>query len=501
MPPVVELRGICKRFAHLTALDGVSLSIAPGTVHGLLGENGAGKTTLMNVLYGLIDPDAGALLVEGRPARIRNPRDALRAGVGMVHQHFMLAGAMTVLDNVLLGDRRVAQFLHRADAASELKALSIRLGLPVDPFARISDLSVGQQQRVEILKALYRDVRVLILDEPTAVLTPAESDQLFAAVDRLRGEGKSIVFISHKLGEIKRICDELTVLRRGKVVFAGKAAGVSSGEISRHMIGRDVTPVRRVGDVAESDTGRAAQPRNTVELTSISTDPLREVSLEVRAGEIVGIAGVDGNGQQELAEVILGLRPIESGRILFDGKDVTSPGSVERKVPGIAHIPNDRKREGLVGSMSVAENIALQHSLSRAGIMPWRSIRRTADALIRQFDVRAGSADALVDTLSGGNQQKVILARELGISPPRLVVAMNPARGLDVAATRFVHERLLAVRAGGGAVLLISGELDELLAMCDRIGVLYNGRLTMSDFPRDGFAEIGRLMTGAGIPA
>jgi general nucleoside transport system ATP-binding protein len=492
----VELRDIRKRFGPTIALDGVSLSLRPGRVHGLLGENGAGKSTLMNVLYGLLRADGGEIRIDGRHAAIRSPQDALAAGVGMVHQHFMLAGAMTVLDNVLLGDRRAGQWLDRGTAAGKLVELSRRLGLPVNLRARIAELSVGEQQRVEILKALYREVNVLILDEPTAVLTPAETEQLFAAVDRLRTEGTSVVFISHKLGEVKQICDEVTVLRRGWVVFEGAAAGVSAEELSRHMVGHDLAPVRLDRD--SSTASDANLPALTLE--GVSAGIVRDVSLRIGAGEILGIAGVDGNGQQELAEMIIGLRRATAGRIALGETDVTRLPLARRIDLGLAHIPNDRKREGLVGTMSIAENLALKrHAMrpfARGGLMSWRAVRRSARELVDRFDVRAPSIDSPVATLSGGNQQKVILARELGMADPKLVVAMNPARGLDVAATNFVYEQLLAVRRRGGAVLLISSELDELLELCDRIGVLYGGRFAMSDFPRTGAFEIGRMMTG-----
>jgi simple sugar transport system ATP-binding protein len=500
--PAVELLDIHKRFGQVAALDSVSMTLRPGRVHGLLGENGAGKSTLMNVLYGLLRPDGGRVLLNGKPATIRSPHAALAAGIGMVHQHFMLAGAMTVLNNVLLGDRRAPQVLDRSAAAARLHQLSQRLGLPVDPFARIAELSVGQQQRVEILKALFRDVRVLILDEPTAVLTPAETQQLFAAVDRLRAEGRSIVFISHKLAEVLRICDDLTILRRGRVVFDGPAAGVSAGELSRHMVGRDIEPIRRStpspGTPGEGWGGGSP----ALAINSLTAPPLRDISFTLHPDEILGIAGVDGNGQQELAESIAGLRPIRSGRILLAGADITRASPGQRFRLGLAHIPNDRKLEGLVGSMSVAENLALKRHdtppFAHGGILSWRSIRRTARDLVARYDIRTPSIHAPASTLSGGNQQKLILARELALSEPRLVLAMNPVRGLDIAATHFVYEQLLAVRARGGAVLLISSELDELLTLCDRIGVLYNGRFAMSEFPRDGAAEqIGRMMTGA----
>ena len=512
----IQLRDIRKRFGSLLALDGVSLSLKPGRVHGLLGENGAGKTTLMNILYGLLRADTGTLLIDGKIVKIQSPQDALLAGIGMVHQHFMLAGAMTVLDNVLLGDHRAGRWLNRSTAAEKLTELARHLGLPVDPVAQISELSVGRQQRVEILKALYRDVKILILDEPTAVLTPAETDQLFTAVNRLTAEGKSVVFISHKLGEIKRICNDLTVLRRGQVVFQGEAAGVSTEEISRQMIGREVAPIRVSKESSASpfsDKDRGAlfhasnkkrvssaqplkEPRNILSIEALSAHPLRDVSLHVRPGEILGIAGVDGNGQQELAETILGLRSISTGNIFVDGQNILPLSTAARAALGIAHIPNDRRREGLIGSMSIAENLALKNRFSRFGLMRWPTARRSAGKLIRKFDIRAPSAETPVSSLSGGNQQKVILARELAIVEPKLVIAMNPVRGLDVAATQFVYEQLLACRARGGAILLISSELDELLAICDRIGVLYNGRLTMSHFPRDGIAELGRMMTG-----
>ena len=507
----IQLLHIKKTFADLVALDGVCLSLPPGRIHGLLGENGAGKTTLMNILYGLLRADSGTILIAGQPVKIHSPQDALLAGIGMVHQHFMLAGAMTVLDNVLLGDRRAGRWLDRATAAARLIELSKHLGLPVDPAAKISDLSVGGQQRVEILKALYRDVQILILDEPTAVLTPAETEQLFTAVNRLKSEGKSIVFISHKLGEIKRICDDLTVLRRGRVVFQGIATDVSTEELARQMVGRDVVPIRRssFSDSAEGTqvfaTGEERVPsappqkkaRAVLSVEAISIPPLENISLHIHAGEILGIAGVDGNGQRELSEAILGLRSPASGQIFVSGNDIAPLSIADRAALGIAHIPNDRRREGLVGTMSVTENLALKHQFSRLGLMRWPTARRTARDLIQKFDIRVPSADTPVSTLSGGNQQKVILARELAIVEPKLVIAMNPVRGLDVAATQFVYEQLLACRARGGAILLISSELDELLTLCDRIGVLYNGRFTMSDFPQEGIGELGGMMTGA----
>jgi len=493
---MVELIDIRKRFGDLIALDGVTARFAPGRVHGLLGENGAGKSTLMNVCYGLLKPDTGQIRANGAALSPRSPRDAIAAGIGMVHQHFMLAGAMTVLDNVLLGDRRAGRVLDRRASAARLRELAERLGWPIDPAARIETLSVGQQQRIEILKALWRDVQLLILDEPTAVLTPPEVEQLFGAISRLRDEGRGIVFISHKLGEIRRICDELTVLRRGRVEWHGGATNVSPDELTRHMVGRSVEAISRPAPGApRADASPAA-----LTLDHVGANGLHDVSLGIDPGEILGIAGVDGNGQQELAEAVVGLRRIERGRITLGGADVSHLPPKARLALGVAHVPNDRKREALVPTMSVRENVALKRHdvapLSRGGLLSPRAAARIARDLVARFDVRTPSIETPVGALSGGNQQKVVLARELAMSEPRLIVVMNPVRGLDVAATQFVYRQLLDRRAAGSAILLISTELDELLALCDRVGVLYGGRLTMTGFPTTGRDEIGRLMAG-----
>jgi simple sugar transport system ATP-binding protein len=488
MPPGVEIRNISKRFGRVTALDDVSLTLQSGRVHGLLGENGAGKSTLMNILYGLTRADAGTIRIDGRAADLRSPRDALANGVGMVQQHFALADAMTVLDNVLLGDRRTRAWLDRSAARKELSELSNSIGLPVNPDARIEALSLGERQRVEILKALTRDVHVLILDEPTAVLTPGEVEPLFTAIKRLRDQGRSVVFISHKLGEIRDLCDEVTVLRAGRLVFEGNADAVSPEELARHMVGRDVPLAKRTDNIQPAaDT--------LLDLRDVGFGRLTNVSLTIRAGEILGVAGVDGNGQQELSEAVAGISKPDQGTINLAGRDITQLSASQRFADGIAHIPNDRKTEGLIPTMSIAENIGLKHV--HGPFLQTGCMRRTARELIDRFEIRAPSETVAVSTLSGGNAQKVVLARELGVKLPRVVLAVNPARGLDVGATNFVYEQLLAARAAGGAVLLISAELEELLRLCDRIGVLYNGRFTMSDFPRQGVEEIGRLMTGA----
>ncbi len=564
--PALELLHIRKSFGQLAALEDVSLRLEPGTVHGLLGENGAGKSTLMNIAYGLLRPDSGQIRIAphednsdvniapstGIQSAIHNPqsaisfrspRDAIAAGIGMVHQHFMLAPAMTVLDNILLGDRRMKQWLARRDASKKIAELADKLNLPIDPSARIESLSVGQQQRVEILKALWRDAKILILDEPTAVLTPLETDQLFAAIDRLRSAGHTIVFISHKLNEVKRICDKLTVLRRGKVVWEGDTTTVSTEEIARHMVGEEAQPTPPPKDKARDDAplptaianslqsaihnpkseisnpksqisdskSQISNPKSPIDpstsdsppilqLSQITSRPLHNISLSLTPGSMLGIAGVDGNGQQELAEIIVGLRRPTAGQVLLGGIDITRHSMKKRLKMGLAHIPNDRKKEALVGTMSIAENIALKSHdsppFARAGLISWRWARSIARSLIEKFDIRAGSERTPVATLSGGNQQKVVLARELALAPPRLIVAMNPVRGLDIAATRFVYNQLLAARAAGAAILLISSELDELIELCDKIAVLYTGRLTTTDFPKAGREEIGRLMAG-----
>jgi len=491
--PALQLLNIRKTFGALVALDDVSITVADGTVHGLLGENGAGKSTLMNIAYGMLRADAGGGFV--------SPRQAIAAGIGMVHQHFALAPAMTVLDNVLLGDPRVGRIVPRKELAQKLSQMAAKLNLPLDPLARVETLSVGQQQRVEILKALWRDARVLILDEPTAVLTPPEAEQLFGAVEQLRAQGRAVVFISHKLAEIVRLCDHLTVLRRGRVVFDAPAKGVSSEEIAAQMVGQMPESPRMQ---ASAPSPNASEP--VLVIDNASAGILRNVSLELPPGSITGIAGVDGNGQQELADLIVGLRPSASGLIFLETQDITSLTAAGRAQRGIAHIPNDRKREALAPTLSITENLITkligQPPLSTQGVISWNRARAAARAMIRQFDIRAASERTTVGTLSGGNQQKVVLARELalalhlGLPAPKLIVAMNPARGLDLVATRFVYDQLAAARARGAAILLISSELDELLALSDRVAVLYSGQLTLTDFPRTPREEIGNLMAG-----
>lgn len=490
---MIAISHISRRFGAVKALDDVSFEIRDGRVHGVLGENGAGKTTIMNVVYGLVAADSGEILIDGKPAAIRSPRDAIARGIGMVHQHFMLAGAMSVLDNILLGDRRQGQWLSRRKAGSEVKRLAKELGWEVDPGARVDELSVGQQQRVEIIKALYRDIKILILDEPTAVLTPHETDQLLAAMRRLREQGKAVVFISHKLGEVKRICDDLTILRRGKVVWQGEAASASEEELAARMVGEEFET---------RGTPPKPQPPNAgsiLVLDRLCARGIHDITLTLNA-EILGIAGVDGNGQQELAELIVGLRRPQSGKILMADEDVTHLGILHRAQMGVAHVPNDRKREGLVLSMGVTENLFLKHHrrpvVSKFGVMRWKNGRTVAKDLTQRFDVRTDSISRPVSTLSGGNQQKVVLARELELARPKVIVAMNPTRGLDIAASAFVYEELLSRKAQKCGIILISSDLDELIRVSDRIAVLYRGKLTMTRFPEENVDQIGQKMAG-----
>jgi ABC-type uncharacterized transport system ATPase subunit len=495
---LVELREISKRFAGVAAVDGVSISLERGQVHGVLGENGAGKTTIMKILYGMVRADGGSIVVDGKRVEIGSPRAAIGLGIGMVHQHFMLAPAMTVLDNVLLGDVRQGQLLDRRGAATRLARLGEEVGLAVDPWARVEALSVGQQQRVEILKALWRQARVLILDEPTAVLTPMETDQLLGAMGRLKEQGKAVVFISHKLREVRSVCDQVTILRRGKVVWRGGGKVESEEELARLMVGEGGLGV---WDLGSGPKPESRNPQPMLVLDGVTAQGISNISLELGT-EILGIAGVDGNGQQELAEVIVGLRKVLGGRVIMEGRDVTGESVLERMKRGVAHVPNDRKAEGLVLGMGVGENLVVKHhrenGLSCLGVMRWGKVREMAGNLAGEFDVRTSSIDAPVGTLSGGNQQKVVLARELAVKRPRVIVAMNPTRGLDVGASEFVYGELAKRREEGRGVVLISSELDDLLRVADRIGVLYRGRLVMTAFPEEGAERIGRLMAGVG---
>jgi ABC-type uncharacterized transport system ATPase subunit len=493
----LELRGITKRFGPLVANDHIDLVVEPGEIHCLLGENGAGKSTLMNVLYGLYRPDEGEILLDDVPVTFSGPGDAIAAGIGMVHQHFMLIPVFTVTENVVLGheDAR-AGFLDHRKARKQVLEVSRRYRLDVPPDALVADLAVGVQQRVEIIKALTRDARILILDEPTAVLTPQEIDELLEIVRRLRDAGTAIVFITHKLKEVRAVADRITVLRRGRVVGSA-TPDTAVDELAAMMVGRAVrleiekVPATPGEPVLQVENIRVVDPGGQVLVD--------DVSLSVRGGEILAVAGVQGNGQTELTEAIVGLVQPESGRITVDGRDVTTATVHDVLGGGVGYVPEDRMHDGLVGTFTIAENLVLDlydHPPYGKGLaLDLPAIDENARGRVAEFDVRTSGVDAPAGTLSGGNQQKVVLARELS-RPLRLLVVSQPTRGLDVGSMEFVHRRIVAERDRGTAVVLVSTELDEVLGLADRIAVMYRGKI-IGELPAGaGAQEIGLLMAG-----
>ena len=498
---VLEMRGITKRFPGVVANDHVDFDLRKGEVHALLGENGAGKSTLMNILYGLYKPDEGEILSRGQKVSFHSAKDAIDRGIGMVHQHFMLIPVMTVAENIVLATEptKGGVLLDYDEAVERVREISERFGLAVNPTAKVENISVGQQQRVEILKALYRGAEVLILDEPTAVLTPQEAGELFGIIKSLQAEGTSIIFISHKLNEVLEIADRITVLRRGKKIDTVPREGATEAGLAKMMVGREV--LLRVEK-------KAAEPGDVLlEVSDLHVNDdrglaaVRDVSFVVRAGEIVGIAGVEGNGQSELIEAITGLRRAEGGQIAVAGRVMAHASARKMLDAGVGHIPEDRQRRGLVLEFTIAENIALHDYCyppdSRWGwLFPRRLVER-ARTLIREFDVRGGGPTTRAGALSGGNQQKVVAAREVA-RDPKVLVAAQPTRGLDVGAIEFLHRRLVEERAEGRAILLVSLELDEVMSLSDRLLVMYEGRVVGEHGTDATEEEIGLEMLGAG---
>jgi len=497
--PLLELRDISKRFPGVLANDHVDFDLRHGEVHALLGENGAGKSTLMNILYGLYTPDEGQILLNGTEIDLGSTKAAIEHGIGMVHQHFMLIPVMTVAENIVLATepRRAGVLLDYDAARRRVRELSERYGLAVDPDARIDRITVGQQQRVEILKALYRGADVLILDEPTAVLTPQEAKELFEILRSLKSQGKSIVFISHKLNEVIEIADRITVMRRGVVVETVPARGATEEGLARMMVGREV--LLRVDKKPAEPAEPLLEVEDVVVVDDRGLEAVRGVSFQVRAGEIVGIAGVDANGQSELIDAIAGLRHVKSGRIRVAGRDLTNGSARTAIDTGIGHIPEDRHRRGLVLPFTLTENLAL-HAYrvppnSRRGFLNPGAMLARARRLLQVFDVRGGTPTTPAYALSGGNQQKVVLAREID-GDPKMLIAAQPTRGLDVGAIEFVHRRLVEQRDAGRAVLLVSLELEEILSLSDRILVMYEGRIVGEFPPSATEEELGFAMTG-----
>ena len=496
---VIEMREITKVFGEFVANDKINLELRKGEIHALLGENGAGKSTLMNMLAGLLEPTSGEIVVNGQVVKLDSPSKAASLGIGMVHQHFMLVEAFTVAENIILGSEMTKNgVLDIARATREINELSERYGLAVDPSAKVADISVGAQQRVEILKTLYRGADILIFDEPTAVLTPSEIDELMAIMKNLVKEGKSIILITHKLDEIRAVSDRVTVIRRGKSIETVEIAGATNADLAEMMVGRSVSFKTEKQEAQPKEV--VLSIRDLVVNENRGVPAVKNLSLDVRAGEIVGIAGIDGNGQSELIQAITGLRKIESGSVELKGQSIVGLHPRQITEMSVGHVPEDRHRDGLVLEMMISENIALQtyykEPLSKKGILNYSNIINYAKELMQEFDVRAASEIVPASALSGGNQQKAIIAREVDRNPDLLIVS-QPTRGLDVGAIEYIHKRLIQERDNGKAVLVVSFELDEILNVSDRIAVIHDGKIQGVVTPETtNKQELGVLMAG-----
>lgn len=496
---VIEMRNITKQFGTFKANDNINLKVKPGEIHALLGENGAGKSTLMNVLSGLLEPTSGEIYIDGNKVDINGPTAANRLGIGMVHQHFMLVDAFTVTENIILGNEpSKGGVLDRKKAIEEIKEVSKRYGMDVNPQAYIRDVSVGMQQRVEILKTLYRGANILIFDEPTAVLTPQEIDELIQIMHGLVKEGKSIILITHKLDEIKKVADRCTVIRRGQSIGTVDIKDVSSQQLADMMVGRSVS--FKTEKTPANPTETVLSIKDLVVKENRGLEAVKGLSLDVRAGEVVGIAGIDGNGQSELIQALTGLRTIESGSIELNGKSIVNQKPRQITEAGVGHVPEDRHKYGLVLEMTLAENIALQtyykEPLSKTGVLNYNKINEYARNLIEEYDVRTTNELVPAKALSGGNQQKAIIAREIDRNPDLLIVS-QPTRGLDVGAIEYIHKRLIEQRNQNKAVLVVSFELDEIMNVSDRIAVVHAGKIVGIVDPKETSEnELGLLMAG-----
>lgn len=497
MDPILRLKNITIKFGALTANDNVCLDINKGETHAILGENGAGKSTLMNILYGVLKPDSGQIILDGQEVNIHRPRDARALGVGMVHQHFMLVPALTVVENIILATCQTP-LINMKKTSQRIRELSTKFGLEVDPAAVVKDLSVGQQQRVEIIKALYDSCKILILDEPTAVLTPQEAKELFKIIRQLNAAGTSVAFISHKMNEIMEIADRITVLRGGKSVWSARKADTNEKELARHMVGRDIV-------FTSSENGairdkKILEVKNLCVSTAYKKNAVKDLSFSVCNNEIYGIAGVDGNGQSEMVKALLSIIPKDSGQVIFCGKDITHDSTKEIFSKTIGHIPEDRLNMGVISRFFIFENTSFYNyrtdEFSSRNSIDWKKEHSYSDKLIQKFNVKASGGNAVFSTLSGGNQQKLVVARELD-KKPRFLIAAHPTRGVDIGATESIRKHLIQQRDQGCAIILISTELEEIMSLSDRIGVMYEGRMIAETTPKEASIEqIGLWMAG-----